>query len=251
LSNPAIFKAPQLSHLIREDTLEKQVYMIPFEGSDYDLMSDSCEVGQEYLFFDFERQVGDTLDYCWLKHEYADSSLCVISNIDTTLFWQINEYKRVFVLDYTWWWETNGNVNIANKFTRVIEGIGTLSGPILVDIEEQLGFPSEFFDYEINPDLTCLDVDYNPNLDAINDVFTSNNVKAFPSPVKDILYIEADDYVARGSYKLSTIEGQIIKDGQFAGHRAEVAVNYRPTGVYFIQIFDEMQLLAVGKVLVE
>mgnify|MGYP000158760014 CR=1 FL=1 len=250
--NPALFTVPQLSHLIREDTLQKRVYMIPFEGSDYDLMSDSCEVGQEHLFFDFDSQVGDTLDHCWLKHDYADSSRCVISDIDTTLFWQINEYRRVFVLDYTWWYtQSNGNVNIVNKATRVIEGMGTLSGPILIDIEEQLGFPSEFFNYEINPDLTCLDVEYDPNLDAISNVFTANNIKAFPSPANDILHIETDKFVNNGSYKLSTIAGQVMKAGQFSGHRAEMTVNELPTGIYFIQIFDKTQLLAVGKVLVK
>lgn len=251
--NPAVFDmAPQLSHLIREDTLEKRVYMMPFEGNNYDLMSDSCEVGQEHLFFDFDSQIGDTLDYCWLKYDYADSSRCVVSDIDTMLFWEINEYRRVFVLDYTWWHtQWNENVKVINETTRVIEGIGTFSGPILIDMQEHLGFPAEFRDYEINPDLTCLDTNYDPNLHAIDNIFTSNNIKAFPSPVKDILYIEADNYVVKGSYKLSNTAGQVIKTDQFAGHRAEVAVNELPTGIYFIQIFDKTQALAVGKVLVQ
>ncbi len=253
--NPAYNNSEQLYALVREDSITKRVYNIPLNNpslSDFDYMADSCGVGIEQLVFDYSVDVGDTLDFCWLDGEFMDTAVCVVQNIDYENVEYTGIIKKAFTLkidaEYT---RHDGTIDMYTVWTKFYEGLGTKLGPILPEVSNGLFAKLQFVSYGIEPDLTCSDVNSDPVLHSINNVFTSNNIKAFPSPVKDILHIEADDYIARGSYKLCTIEGQIIRDGQFSGYRTEVAVNDLPTGIYFIQIFDETQLLAVGKVLVE
>ena len=240
--------------LVREDISTQKVYNIllrdecenDFSGKP-DLVADSCALNIEHELFDYSLETGDTLDrYCWMRHPLATIQYCIVIGIDTfpVIDWQASSEREVFSVQCEILWE---NGNTYNTWAWFYEGIGSDSGPLLPDI---LAPRDLIYGYDVLPGLSCEETGPTDNW-AINNVFTSNNIKAFPSPVKNILHIEADNYVAKGSYKLSTIAGQIIKDGKFSGHRTEVTVNELSAGIYFIQIFDKTQLLAVGKVLVK
>ena len=254
--NPAYNNSEQLYALVREDSITKRVYNIPLNNPSagyQDIMADSCGIGLEQLMFDYSVEVGDTLDFCWLDGEYIDDAVCVVQSIEyEDVNYNSGLIKKTFTLmidaEYI---RNDGTIDMYTVSIKFYEGLGTKNGPVLPEVSNNLISQLQFDNYEINPNLTCLDVEYDPNLDAISNVFTSNSVKAFPSPASEILHIETDKFVNNGSYKLSTITGQVMKARQFSGHHAEVTVNELPTGIYFIQIFDKTQLLAVGKVLVK
>ena len=63
--NPDLILSEELFGLIREDTLNQKVYAINF----YDVEFSDCPTNNEYLLYDFDLAVGDTIDIClnWMS----------------------------------------------------------------------------------------------------------------------------------------------------------------------------------------
>lgn len=260
--NPAYHQLPNLYALMREDTIDKKVYTILMNdvsigsSSVPNFTSDVCEVGVEHLFFDYSVAVGDTIDYCWttITHNTAtvDSSSCVVESIgmDNFGFFPEDVTRKYIGINCTSWLTFDNGISVIDsKGFNVIEGLGTDYGPILPNINNDDSGNPEFIGYQINPDYDCSEADTDFHL-GISHVFTTNDVKVFPSPVSEKLYIELEENVNAGSYQIVSMTGQTLLANEFVGLQTEIDVRTLTAGIYFIQIFDDTKLLGVGKILV-
>lgn len=65
-----------------------------------------------------------------------------------------------------------------------------------------------------------------------------SEIKVFPNPVADILYVQTEDMV-RSTVRLLDTRGQELKHLEWQGYQLEIDMTNLPSGVYFLQIGGE------------
>ncbi len=203
---PPSYSPFQLYGVIRDDTLNKKVYAILFQN----LNGTSCPINQEFMLYDFDLQVGDSIktnDWCLLG-----------SNAEITQIQQTNIYS----INTTEYWVSFYN---SNPYLSFYQGIGY--GPFDLmfynvnagglglyqycrggcDIALGLGKKSSL------PDRINLFIHPNPFTDYIN----------VSSPVNEDL-----------CFKIYSMDGRLIKSGTLSSFETKINMHL-PKGVYFFK----------------
>lgn len=213
--------------LIRQDTAQKKVYYFP-----------SNEPG-EYLLYDFNLQIGDTLPVTY-NHGALDEM--VVENIDTLLM--NGAYRKSYRLlppNY------NGDT------TLLIEGIGATSGLI-----NALGTSNGWERYSL---LTCFQADgetiyspYDIGLCTILGIVDQNNtiqVSLQPNPVRQgsELTLTSDIPTAINA-KIFNVFGNLIWESEKDSNEIKWDTRLFNRGIYFVKVFHKEQFIALRKIIV-
>jgi hypothetical protein len=97
-----------------------------------------------------------------------------------------------------------------------------------------------------------------PTILGINKNTVNNiNIKLFPNPTSDILYLELENYDINSSTTLTQIKdfkleildsfGQVILQKFISNKLTHININEFPKGIYFIKIFDAKNLIETKK----
>ena len=176
--------------------------------------------GNDYLKYDFEREIGDTINV-YITEEPAQ---LIVESVDSII---INDaYRRSITLRYIF-----GNT----FWEQWIEGIGSNRGILESGTANFSGGWRWFLCMSENGELIYM----NPNYEScyliteINEV-NKPKLKIFPNPTKNILTIENIKSMEIESISLSNINGQIIK--QFGTDKNQIDLSEISSGFYLLKI---------------
>ena len=213
--------------MIRQDILTRMVYII-FQDS----------VNEEVLY-DFNQNVGDTVNSALAKYsDAASSGTFIITKVDSM---QLNGiYHHYVELD-------NGALITPVKF---IEGIGSTNG-----------IAQPFFFFERNTTLSCMsyngftaypDSSFACGLTGIAEmpVNNTNFVSASPNPSSSGFYLSFDKHIDSAELLMHDISGELIMKGLISGSSSYVDGNMLKEGIYFYSIRHPSQVYTGGKIVI-
>jgi hypothetical protein len=113
--------------------------------------------------------------------------------------------------------------------------IGTPEAPEFTDIQSAV-------DLNDSPYLSALPNDgvvytFSPLLVSVKEV--EKSFRVFPNPVYDILYVELNGH-GKQQWQLTNGQGMMVMSGQTQNNTERLDVSNLSTGVYFLQIFDNI-----------
>lgn len=71
----------------------------------------------------------------------------------------------------------------------------------------------------------------------------SFDLKLFPNPTNDYLYIHADNFSQEINYKIIDVAGAILFDGKLSSSKSTIDMTGFPAGIYFLQILQPEEKL--------
>ncbi len=203
---------------LREDTTNKKVYR-------YDVAN-----SLEYLWYDFDAQVGDTLSYPELGDFRVDTIYYIIT---------LDGITRKFF---------GCNGTFGNFCAYYIEGLGGKAGP----------FHEPFGLFELGPWLMCIsDFNQNPiygsfgvtacynfttNLESFS--VDSSPISMFPNPADNFLHFE--NLPPNTRIKIVDNYGNIVKDYQDVLDN-KISISSLNSGMYFVHFRNNSTVLAYKK----
>jgi len=204
-------------------SLDKQLYIY--------LLNDA----QEYLLYDFDLAVGDTLPETY-THTSSQDGIMVVAAIDSTL--TSNGYLKQF--------------SIANTDYVLFEGAGSTGG-----LDEPI-FPLFLSGTH---SLLCYYLDgttYFPEYN-LGSCFSgagltkiaAEEAHVFPNPFQNETTIQLSKPVFNANVRLYTINGTLLQNRQFSGDSVTLKRGELSSGVYFYSITEENQVTVSGRVVVE
>lgn len=207
--------------ILREDSLQRTLKM------------DFLDPNTPTVTLDFSLQAGDTL----LQPSFVlpgDSNALVVDSITTYTDLQ-NQSRPHF----------HGRLLGDNATAQVewIEGLGSLRGPAhpypVVDaIAEGNLILACVFDASANHLFRNANVS-NPCFFLAGDAITWQETSLFPQPARDLLSLESERVLHR--FQLRDAQGRMVKKGNLhpARSRHKIELPELPSGMYFIQLWDE------------
>lgn len=212
---------------IRQDILEKKVYFIPH-----------TEV-TEYLLYDFNMAVGDTVEGYTMHPFYNDAEYWVQS-IDSVLV-GINYRKR---------W----NIDTLCSNIKIIEGIGSTFG--LIEQYKGCIIDGLFFD------LNCFSQNgqtFYPDSNAYCEIVTSieyideKPINIYPNPSNGSFYIHNyDNPYSKFDIEIVDLNGHILEITKNKGDANNLVFFFDiPDGLYFAKIAENGVLVKVEKLLIK
>jgi hypothetical protein len=228
IQNPKQILNKYLYALMREDTVERKVYLIPFK----DTVS-MCQP-TEHLLYDFSLQVGDTLNDCVLENIYDSSWMSYVPRIDSIR--QINYlgletrafYTQGIFINYGLLFDSPG---------VLLEGFGyEYHGLINYGRNGEL----VFFQYYCEGD--SLDCEL---LSAVHDPreMPQSVISVTPNPARDIVFIQIDAaFHTNNEWQISllnTMGNVILHENWNTVKELQIDVSNFPDGVYFLNIYGE------------
>lgn len=202
-----IFTGPYYYGGIRNDTMNKKVYYFPYDQN------------QEFLLYDFDLEIGDTVPQTWNNYSYPD---LYVDAIDSTYI--NNSYRKRYI-----YLEQGYDIGIG-----VIEGIGAETG-LLEPIEmfEVIWYLRCFYQndsiYYINSNFTTscnLEIDTCLNV-SISEIHNPTTLfVVYPNPCRDIFIIDFsfDNLPAQAYYSISDPLGRIIEEGAIQGQQNQIII---------------------------
>lgn len=202
--------------VVRDDSLNRRVYVIAFEPYVYGYQ---CPVGEEQLLFDFSILPGDTTAHClWYEnHPWILDS--------TYISYKYGADRRTIYSEEYWW-----------IFGEIYEGIGSEEGLLgTLSYGEQ---PSEdyFFlvKYCIGSDEDCGIVS---GVSAAPDPGVA--ITVFPNPAEDIFYLRTErEILFDAQIAVYDLVGRQVYGGTFSAAENGISVRDWKSGVYFLEIRD-------------
>ncbi len=203
---------------IREDTTERKVYI--WEDN-------SVPPSPEYLLFDFNLEVGDTLN----SYFNGGGGLIVDSIYMVTL--ENGETRRV--------WDFNSNYFPLEVY--YIEGIGGNHGlftPLPIPLEDSYRLICVKENDELLWGAECIEI-YNSIEETL-----ANPTQIYPNPTSTHLWINRKN-ATPATIQLININGQIVHTQKLTAPQSQINVSTLQKGIYFYKIGNGVQ----GKLLVE
>lgn len=202
---------------IRSDTSLKKVYIVP---------KDSIT---EYLLYDFNLQVGDTL-ISWLKYApYSvnfPSDTIIISSVDSILI--NNQYRKLWNLAFLGF-GTPG---------QIIDGIGSTGGP----------FYEPLYTFEAGGWISCFqqnnqtiypDTNTVCNITYSKEFLEKENYFIYPNPFTSKIFVSCKENNAKHvTFKLKNILGEIVfyKFENILSDEYSIDLTTLSKGIYFLEI---------------
>jgi hypothetical protein len=227
ISNPKQITATHLYALMREDAVERKLYMLPLQDT-----FSMCQP-TEHLLYDFSLQAGDTLNECVLENIYLpfmeelsriDSvSPYTYSGLETRAFFMngvFDNYGDLFedtgIIFEGYGYERHGLINYGRQ------------GPLVL------------FQYFCEGD--SLDCELLSAVEAPEDV-NESGITISPNPANDILRIQMDQDFQKESglqILLMNATGNVNRRLDSNGFQIiETDVSDLPDGLYFIGIYGD------------
>lgn len=175
--------------------------------------------GPEYLIYDFDLAVGDTLPFNEL-HVY---DTLVVTQIDS---FQVsgNVYRKVFYLA--------GN----DYVSQLIEGVGSSAG-FLESLEKPYNMLHTLYCYSQNgqkyfPDTEVSDCVFFLDVPAVT---LDPGIRLFPNPLKETLHLSLDPDFLNGLLQILSGEGKSIYGAQLTEQQLDIESEKWSPGVYFVE----------------
>jgi hypothetical protein len=202
--------------VVRDDSLERKVYVIAFEPYIYGYQ---CPMGEEQLLFDFSILPGDTTAHClWYEnHPWILDS--------TYISYKYGADRRTIYSEEYWW-----------IFGEIYEGIGSREGLLgTLSYGEQ---PSEDYYWLIK---YCIGSDEDCGIiSGTADVtFAERPALIFPNPVIDELNLQFFRPV-HGAIRIYDAMGRLHWSGASSGEPdQQIGLGNWPPGLYLLQLEEE------------
>lgn len=210
---PPSYSPFQLYGVIRDDTLNKKVYAILFQN----LNGTSCPINQEFMLYDFDLQVGDSIktnDWCLLA-----------SNAEITQIQQTNIYS----INTTEYWVSFYN---SNPYLPFYQGIGY--GPF------------DLMFYNVNAGGLGLYQYCRGGCDIAlglgNKTFLSTEITISPNPNNGIFNIALPTVKDEIQVSIYNLSGQQIKNITLKD-KGIIDISKQPNGVYFVKVIHQHKVI--------
>ena len=205
---------------LRDDIEERKVYFFPAE--DYNLENANCyPEQQEYVFFDFSRVEGDTIEDCW---ENGNVVTLVHNGVEQFFYQGLQTRLHAFgIIGY-------------------IEGIGHALG-----LERRLneiipGWTLILTEICTGTDEVCL---FAPS--RVSNLLPSEAVRVVPSPSSGQFTLQSEHaFNNRTTLHIMDATGKVLHEQRANGGAISVSVDL-PAGLYFLHVTDGAQPVWVGK----
>jgi len=216
--------ANQNNWAIREDTT-KRVYI-------FDYIS-----GQEFLLYDFNLGLGDTLAYgnAFSFNGSYDNYVEVITSIDSLLIDGL--FHKVYHITSTNW------MGVVVDYVQIIEGIGSTFG-LFADNSPNWGEKYDLLNcVYINGQVVYFQTQPCSLLTAIENVDTNGMINTtfniYPNPASDNLTISCPN----GTLTIKSTEGKSNYTQVISNNRLEINLTEWRAGVYFMSLITKDQIL--------
>lgn len=239
LANQTPFEPPYLKeseHLwgvVRDDSLQRKVYVIAFEPYNHGF---DCPVGEEQLLFDFSVLPGDTTAQCLTEEEYPWI-------IDSTYVSYIYGENRKTLY-------TEGGHFSINQPDEIYEGIGSRHG-LLATPDHLISISVSYYhldEYCIGSDDDC------GVISEVGDVLAPGiEVSVFPNPASSSVTLFHFTPLSQPvTWRLYDGFGRKVREKSLeAGDsRAEVSLEALVSGIYYYLFEKEGTAISSGKLLV-
>ncbi len=226
---PPTYWGPGYKGCYRNDIVNKKVFYIRRNHT------------EELLFYDFNLEIGDTIQTDLTIFFDGENSF-IVQSIDSIIISSSGNatYAKRYLLDY---WYTN---------LFLVEGVGLMSGPI--------GPFGGFFDY--SNEVICFQNDTEElswdngeyfSCDIISDV---NNIPSAkdailisPNPAYDKIeiFLPKIKYTSQTKVQVYQINGILLKSFKMDDSKISINIEDLSTGVYMINIIDDGVIIARDK----
>ncbi len=194
----------------------------------------------EYLLYDFDANVGDTIRSIL----FCQDTLLIVDSVDTILVDGVTKRRLLFNFPgCTYrevWIEDIGSVHgIINQTT--------VYGNLVADLGEDL------LCYWQNDTVRWINPVYNDCYYVTLGISERNLVipKLFPNPVNDISTIELDGINGAWNWQLYNIYGQVVQStDNIKNSQYEIKRGGLPAGVYFYYIDSKNSIVTKGKLII-
>lgn len=207
----------RLTALMREDSMERRVYAIYFNGFggylDFDVQNYSCVENEEILLYDFSLQAGDTANFCWYN---ATTSGVDNAIVNSTIYTNNNPFISIPAY----------RKHIHIHCAILIEGWGSFSSGPFPSASHCWGTYSFGVTKMLDGWLNCESV-----LDMKDALMSQINI--YPNPSNDILYIQSNPAI-KTNYRIISVLGIEYLHGEVS-HEA-INTERLPQGIYLIEI---------------
>ena len=207
---------------IRNDTIAKQVMLVPPDSTN------------EQLLFDFSAEVGDTI------HAYRGGSLIetqVVATIDSVLI--LGSYRRQWNL-----------INDLGEEEHIIEGVGSTTGFV-----ERINYvDSETY-------LNCLSVDSaalyedQPGSCSIHygleELPTKARLNLYPNPATGSITIRTEPGMDKSDLHVLDLSGRLVLSLTLRGTEQKIDVSNLSPGMYAVDLRANGIPLALGELIIE
>ncbi|MBK9017756.1 MAG: T9SS type A sorting domain-containing protein [Saprospiraceae bacterium] len=226
--SPATFLPPFFVHpgnligAMRDDTLARQVFYIPF--TPFYTGNDTCDIFEEWLIYDFSINVGDTIGGC-LQYEpnYPFTALSITSeNL----------------------WGQDRTVIDCDGSARLMEGVGTDMGPFWqIFAYPHPAKPTFLYDYCGLEDGYC-------GLQLVNGIrqrLADWQIELTPNPATDLLTLQFPEGIhGPFSCTVSDFTGKMVfvKNAEPIHSRLQISIKDMPSGIYVLTIRNENAAVA-------
>lgn len=213
---------------IREE--DKKIYVIYFNFPNFLFPDYSAMpvIQGEHLLYDFNLQVGDSI-----YHDYPGTSYsnCKLISIDSVFL--VNSYRKTY--DFS----VKLGSNLPDT-TRVIEGIGSLTGPFMDLFPFRQHAPSLYKYLMCYGENHIIEYSYNGNCNTIvldvEENTLENKVNVYPNPASSDINIQINIPSFKGYYTLYSYTGSCIKSAQIQNSAINITTADLANGMYLLQI---------------
>lgn len=219
---PPSYSPFQLYGVIRDDTLNKKVYAILFQN----LNGTSCPINQEFMLYDFDLQVGDSIktnDWCLIL--FSDK----INSIMYSPTFSLPNVKN-FELGY----------NLGNNY--LYEGIGSSSGLFELNGISVSGPQQSIYQYcRGGCDIA---------LGLGNKTFLSTEIAIYPNPNNGLFKFTIDTPFQEAILTIFDLTGKVINQQRITQNNTQLNLLSHPKGMYFYQLMVDGKQVT-GKLIVQ
>lgn len=193
---------------------------------------------EEYLLYDFNAQVGDTI-----RHEASGQYYSVVLGIDSVLTGE--RYRKRYMVEIS---------GFFHQEDYLIEGIGSVKNGLLGHISdvptcgfhywEHVCFRENNVVLYLNSSFSdCFTTELVSGLDQ---VVQGNDLEIFPNPVGNEMWINNQTSIKKMVFKLIDLNGKILIEKRIAGNRVMLNLTI-PSGVYYGLLLDESGNIRLSK----
>lgn len=212
LSPPYLLEEEHLWGVVRDDTMQRHVYVMSFESYEYGYQ---CPAWEEQLLFDFSLSPGDTTAHC-----LSLGGPWIIDSIYTSTLYGAD---RRTMYSPEWFG------------SEIMEGIGTedgLFGALYQILSEDT---YQLTDYCIGSNEDC------GIISTVGDKSDSApSIKLFPNPVEQTLFLNISTSLKPDAQVLIFDQyGKLVFQYTYSEAEKGIPIQALPSGVYFLKIQEE------------
>lgn len=224
---------------LREE--DKRIY---FVGNPTDIYYNKFYAEYEYLLYDFNVEIGDTIYHIPGEQDYFKSA---VLDIDSILIG--DSYRKRYMVDNNWFY---------HQFDEIVEGIGSIKNGLLGHITDIPTCGTHYWEH------ICFREDglvkyLNPNFDecfpsyllnAMEDLVLHQDIEITPNPFNYELRITNRTHKTQLTFYLLDMQGKTMVKQPINSQEEVININVLP-GIYIAQIIDNEGNVLIAKKLIK